>query len=463
MKLREATNIHCIGAGGIGLSAIAKYLAAQGKTVTGSDLAETEITAELIAHGVAINYDQLHGVPEATDMVIYTEAAPFENPERADARRRNIPEMSYAEALGAISRDKRTIAVSGANGKSTTTAMIGLILEAAGFDPTVVVGSKVPGFPLGNLRIGESDWLVVEADDYHAHLLQLRPSIVVLTNIEEEHLDYFSDLEHIVRTFQTFVDSLPEDGTLIVNADDEVSFDDLVHHANTVTYGIEETADFMADKISVGVGLQLFSLVRPGHADETPETMELAVPGRFNVSNALAAISCAMTLGIPVETIQKTLIGFHGIWRRFERLGEWDGAEIISDYGHHPTAIRVTLEAAREFYPGRRIVLVFQPHQRHRTKALMNDFAAAFDGADLLILSDIYDVAGREDSETSDVTSSMLAELIGGRPESPRPILGGDLRRTEEMLRANAKPGDVIIVMGAGTIDKLARNLISSS
>jgi UDP-N-acetylmuramate--alanine ligase len=463
MKLREATHIHCIGAGGIGLSAIAKYLAAQGKTVTGSDLAETEITAELIAHGVAVSYSQLGGVPVGTDMVIYTEAAPFENPERADARERGIPEMSYAEALGAISRDKRTIAVSGANGKSTTTAMIGLILEAAGFDPTVVVGSKVPGFPLGNLRIGESDWLVVEADDYHAHLLQLRPSIIVLTNIEEEHLDYFSDLEHIVRTFQTFVDSLPEDGTLIVNADDEVSFDDLVHHANTVTYGIEEAADFMAADLATGAGEQSFKLALANGDAKDSGSFTLKVPGKFNVSNALAAIACAKSLGVPDEAIKTTLAGFGGIWRRFERLGEWEGAEIISDYGHHPTAIRVTLEAAREFYPGRRIVLVFQPHQRHRTKALMNDFAAAFDGTDLLILSDIYDVAGREDDTTGDVTSSMLAELIGARPESPRPLLGGDLRRTEEMLRANAKPGDVIIVMGAGTIDKLARNLISSS
>jgi len=463
MKLREATNIHCIGAGGIGLSAVAKFLAAQGKTVTGSDLAETAITVELAAHGVAVNYDQLGGVPEGTDMVIYTEAAPFENPERADARAKNIPEMSYAEALGAISRDKRTIAVSGANGKSTTTAMIGLILEAAGFDPTVVVGSKVPGFPLGNLRIGESDWLVVEADDYHAHLLQLRPSIIVLTNIEEEHLDYFSDLEHIVRTFQSFIDSLPEDGTLIVNADDEVSFDDLKHPANTFTYGIEETADLMAVGIATAAGEQSFVLSTPNGEIKDAGRFALKIPGKFNVSNALAAIACARSLGISDETIKATLAGFSGIWRRFERLGEWGGAEVISDYGHHPTAIRVTLEAAREFYPGRRIVLVFQPHQRHRTKALMNDFAAAFDGADLLILSDIYDVAGREDDVTSNVTSSMLAELIGARPESPRPLLGGDLRRTEEMLRANAKPGDIIIVMGAGTIDKLARNLISSS
>jgi len=455
MKLREAENIHCIGAGGIGLSAVAKYLVSQGKNVTGSDLEETAITADLGGHGVAMTYGQLGGVPVDTDFVIYSEAAPFENPERADARAKNIPEMSYAEALGAISRDKRTIAVSGTNGKSTTTAMIGLILEAAGFDPTVIVGSKVSSFPLGNLRIGESDWLVVEADDYRGHLLQLRPEIIVLTNIEEEHLDYFTDLDHIVRTFQSFIDSLPEDGTLIVNADDEVSWDDLRHHPNTVTYGIEEQADHMAADIKTGEGEQSFL--------SSGATYELKVPGKFNISNALAAIACAKSLGIADETIKETLAGFNGIWRRFERLGSFDGATVISDYGHHPTAVRLTVAAAREFYPGRRLVLVYQPHQRHRTKALMRDFAAAFDGVDLLIISDIYDVAGREDPDASDVSSAMLAEAIAARPESPRPLLGGDLRHTEDMLRSNVEANDVVIIMGAGTIDNLARNLISSS
>lgn len=462
MKLREAKNIHCVGAGGIGLSALAKYLVAQGKTVTGSDLVPSAITAGLAEHGVAMGYGQTGPLPKGTELIIYSEAAPFANPERVTGRDLNLPEMSYAEALGAVSRDKRTIAVSGSNGKSTTTALIGLILEAAGFDPTVVVGSKVPGFPLGNLRIGESDWLVVEADDYQAHLLQLRPEVIVLTNIEEEHLDYFTDLDHIIRTFQSFVDSLPEDGTLIVNADDEVSFDDLHHHPQTVTYGLDEPADYNAKDIKIGAGEQSFAVVRSVE-DEMVGRISLQVPGRFNISNALAAISCALSLGVPIDVIKETLASFTGIWRRFERLGEWDGATVISDYGHHPTAVRLTIAAAREFYPDRRLVLVYQPHQRHRTRALLRDFSAAFDGVDLLILSDIYDVAGREDAADAEVTSALLAEAIAARPESPRPLLGGDLRHTEDMLRANVAPGDVVIVMGAGNIDSLSRNLIRSS
>jgi UDP-N-acetylmuramate--alanine ligase len=462
MKLREAENIHCIGAGGIGLSALAKLLAAQGKQVTGSDLFDTEITGELADHGITMTYGQLGSLPKGTELVIYSEAAPFDNPERETARSRNIPEMSYAEALGAVSRDKRTIAVSGANGKSTTTAMIGLMLEAAGFDPTVIVGSKVPGFPLGNLRIGEGEWLVVEADDYQAHMLHLRPEVIVLTNIEEEHLDYYSDLDHIIRTFQTFADSLPEDGTLILNADDPVSFDDLNHHPNTVSYGIVEPADYVAQQLRVGEGKQSFELARQGE-ERSLGRLTLNIPGRFNASNALAAAACALSLGVPFEAIRETLADFHGIWRRFERVGEWEGRTVISDYGHHPTAVAATIAAARDFYPERRIVLVYQPHQRHRTRALLTDFAAAFDGVGLLILSDIYDVAGRESPADSEITSAMLGEAIAGRPESPRMLLGGDLRHTEDMLRANAAASDVIIVMGAGNIDSLARNLIRSS
>jgi UDP-N-acetylmuramate--alanine ligase len=458
MKLKEAKNIHCVGIGGIGLSALAKFLSAQGKKVTGSDLKETEITAGLTEYGIAVTYGQVGSIPQGTDFIIYSEAAPFENPERTTARVLGLPEMSYAEALGAVSRDKRTIAVSGTNGKSTTTAMLGLILEAAGFDPTVIVGSRVPGFPLGNLRIGEGEWMVVEADDYHAHMLHLRPEMIVLTNIEEEHLDYFGDLGHIVRVFQSFVDSLPAEGKLIVNADDPVSVDDLEPRGKTVSYGLVEDAALCAKNITSGEGAQSFLVCRENGDDFS---VRLNVPGRFNVSNALAAIAAALSLGVSEDIIIETLAGFRGIWRRFEKVGTYDDAIVISDYGHHPTSVRLTLEAAREFYPDRRLVLVFQPHQRHRTKALLNDFAEAFLGADLVILSDIYDVAGREDAETVGVSSAMLINAMGKLPKAPPVVLGKDLRNTEEMIRGNAKPNDLILIMGAGDIDHVARDLVA--
>jgi UDP-N-acetylmuramate--alanine ligase len=458
MKLKEAKNIHCIGIGGIGLSALAKFLSAQGKKVTGSDIKETEITAGLAEYGIAVTYGQVGPIPQGTDFIIYSEAAPFENPERTTARERGLPEMSYAEALGAVSRDKRTIAVSGTNGKSTTTAMLGLILEAAGLDPTVIVGSRVPGFPLGNLRIGEGEWMVVEADDYHAHMLHLRPEMIVLTNIEEEHLDYFGDLGHIVRVFQSFVDSLPAEGKLIVNADDPVSVDDLEPRGKTISYGFVEDAALCAKNITSGEGAQSFLVCRENGDDFS---VRLNVPGRFNISNALAAIAAALSLGISEDVIIETLAGYMGIWRRFEKVGTYDGAIVISDYGHHPTSVRLTLEAAREFYPDRRLVLVFQPHQRHRTKALFNDFAESFLGADLVILSDIYDVAGREDDETVGVSSAMLIEALGKLPKAPPAVLGKDLRNTEEMIRGNARPNDLILVMGAGDIDHVARDLVA--
>jgi UDP-N-acetylmuramate--alanine ligase len=434
---------------------------AQEKVVSGSDTTATDITKELARRGVAMTYSQTNGVPKGTDMVIYSEAVPFESPERADARANAIPEMSYAEALGAISKDKRTIAVSGTNGKSTTTAMLGLILEAAGFDPTVVIGSRVPSFALGNLRIGEGEWMVVEADDYHAHMLQLRPEIIVLTNIEEEHLDYFKDLAHIIRTFQSFVDSLPEDGTLIMNADDPVSFEDLTPHANTVTYGIDAPADYVARDLITRRGQQTFTFARGG-ADEPIAEIALNVPGRFNAMNALAAATCALHLGVSPEVIRDVLAEFTGIWRRFERVGTCNGADIFSDYGHHPTSIRGTIAAAREFYPGRRLVLVYQPHQRNRTRQLLADFAGAFDGVDLLLLSDIYDVAGREDAADEGVTSALIVDEMKKRSSSPTVALAGDLVQTEQAVRGAAKDGDVVIIMGAGDIDSVARNLAQS-
>ncbi len=441
MKIRDAKHIHCVGAGGIGVSALVKLFLAQEVLVTGSDMKPGDITRELARRGAIMTYGQTGGVPEKTEIVIYSDAVPYENPERADARIRRIPEMSYAEALGAVSKDKRTIAVSGTNGKSTTTAMLGLMLTAGGFDPTVVVGGQVPAFPLGNLRVGEGEWMVVEADDFHAHMLQIRPEVIVLTNIEEEHLDYFRDLGDIIRAFQSFIDSLPEDGTLIMNADDPVSFEDLTPHANTITYGMEAPADYVGKNLLVQSGEQLVDVLRTSGHEETIGSLTLKVPGRFNVMNALAATSAALQLGVPFETIREVLINFTGIWRRFEHVGRWNGADIISDYGHHPTAIRGTLAAARDFFPGRRIVLVFQPHQRNRTRQLLEQFAGSFYGADLLLLSDIYDVLGREDPADAGVTSESIVGAMQNRQGIPETVL---------------------IIMGAGTIDSVARKLTES-
>lgn len=466
LHLDRISNIHIIGAGGIGLSAVAKLLKHEGKRVTGSDLAESETTAELAALGIPVKYRHLaKNVPADCELVLYSGAVPPANPERKEAKKREIPEMSYAEFLGEFSRGKFTIAVSGTNGKSTTTALLGLMLERAGFDPTVIVGSKVKSFPDRNLRIGRSKYFVVEACEHEANMLKLYPQVIVLTNIEEDHLDFYGDLAHIREAFQKYIDNLPPDGQLILNADDHVSFYELHPAVPLVTYGIGNRADYMARHARVTPGRQTFEVVAMSKLHEVLGEFALHVPGSFNVMNALAAATAALELGVPVQAIRETIAAFTGIWRRFERIGERDGALVISDYGHHPTAVHGTLQAARDFYPDRRIVLVFQPHQHNRTRQLFNEFVASFDGADALILSEIYGVAGRTAAEDRDVSSEDLVEAVIERDErrgKTREVAYAEsIEETLAALEQTAQPDDLVLVMGAGDIFTLAERFCS--
>ncbi len=448
-----AKHIHFVGVGGIGVSGLAKLMQARGASVSGSDDAESLLTREVAALGipVAIGH-QAANVPAACDLLVYSEAVPGEAPERAEAARRGIRSLSAAEFLGEYTAVLRTIAISGTNGKSTTTAMLGLILERAGLDPTVIVGSKVPNFSLGNVRVGKSDLVVLEADEYRAKYLNYSPSMIVLTNIEEDHLDFYSGLPEITETFDKYLTHLKPGGKVVMNADDLVSTHELHPTTPPLTYGIAHEADFRAVHPAVSPGGQRFEV----HFKEANlGEFKLKVPAKFNIENALAAIAAATELGVPVETIRAALADFSGIWRRFEVVGECAGATIVSDYGHHPTALRLTVAAAREFYPHRRIVLVFQPHQHNRTLKLFDDFVAALHTPDLAVVSDIYHVAGRE--EISDISSQDLV-ATAGRPNEV--VFGGSLEETEAMLKKMMKPGDVVIVMGAGDVDRIARDLV---
>jgi UDP-N-acetylmuramate--alanine ligase len=454
MKLPQ--HIHCIGIGGIGVSGIAKLLHALGVRVSGSDATASPITDELTSLGisVAIGHDAGH-LPKEAGIVIFSEAVPSENPERVDASERGIPVLSAAEFLGAYTADKRTIAVSGTNGKSTTTAMLGSILVAAGMDPTVILGSSLSTFPLGNVRVGKSDIVVLEADEYRAKYLNYHPEMIVLTNIEEDHLDFFADLTDIVETFDQYLGNLRPGGTVILNADDMVSAHELHAEGNILTYGIVQEADYNAKHVATSPGAQQFELHTK---DALLAACTLPVPGRFNIANALAAATAAHTLGVSPTVIAEALAAFPGIWRRFEIVGERNGATIVSDYGHHPTAIRVTVSAAREFFPHRRIVLVFQPHQHNRTARLFEDFVAALHAPDIALISDIYHVTGRE--ETTEVTAKGLAEAAG-RPDAV--FYSGTLGETQKKAESILLPGDVVIVMGAGTIDEVARGLVAAA
>lgn len=398
--------IHCLGIGGIGVSALAQLFLSQGKIVTGSDLVESSITQDLEKQGITIS-----PLGDA-DLIIYSDAVPQDNPERIAARERGIPEMSYAQALGELSKEYKTIVVTGTHGKSTTAAMLGLILEKAGLDPLVVLGTRVPNWKHGNLRLGGGEFLVVEGDDYRDHFLELSPHAVVVTNIEFDHPDYFKDLDHTIESFGKLVG---KSNMVLLNKDDK--------------------------------GCLRLEGIRYGKVD-----FSLLVPGEFNQYNAGAAAACARELGVGEDVVKQTLSEFKGVWRRFEIVGDFNGAIVVSDYGHHPSAIGATMKAAREAYPGKRLVLVYQPHQHSRTKRLFNDFVSVLsNSADVIILSEIYAVKGR--MEDHDVNSKDLADEIGAQ-------YGGDLEKTEQVVRDTIQPGDVVIVMGAGDIDQVARNLV---
>ncbi|MDP3244493.1 MAG: UDP-N-acetylmuramate--L-alanine ligase [bacterium] len=453
MDFDKIKKIHFIGLGGIGTSAVAKFFKLRGAEVSGSDLEKTEITDDCEALGIKFFLGhQEDNVPADANLIVYSDAVPQNNPEREQAAKLGITQMSYAEVLGEISKTKRTIAVSGTNGKSTTTAMLGLILEAAGFDPTVIVGSKVKTFAYGNLRIGKSDWLVVEGDEYRAHMLYLRPEIIVLTNLEEDHLDFYKDLDDIIEKFRQYVQLLPDKGCFLLNNDDLgcqkllMTLDESISK-KAYYYGLD--GNYEVSDISFDDEVTKFKV---NYSLDT----SLHLPGIFNVYNALAAGACALRLDIPAKIICKTLADFSGIWRRFEKVGQYNGALIVSDYGHHPSAIKQTIRGARDFYPGQRIVLVYQPHQHNRTKVLFNDFVEALKLPDVLILSEIYNVAGRVAEEDKDVSSKKLIDTI----KKENAFYGGDLEKTEQLTRETIKPNDVVIIMGAGSIDQVARKLV---
>lgn len=436
--LEDIQQIHFIGAGGIGVSAAAKWCLAQEKKVTGSDATRSKMTEDLEHHGIKIFLghasDQVH--PDL-QLVVYSPAVPDTNVERVRAKELGILEWSYPEFLGAMSKEYSTIVVSGTNGKSTTTAMLGLILEAAGYDPTVIVGSLVPRWKEGNLRVGGGRFFVVEGCEYKAAMLQLNPEMIVLTNIEEDHLDYYRDLDHIRETFQIFADKLKGKGMIVLNVDDPESQKLVTGHQTT--FGFET-----------------------GAYNTKTHDLRLKIPGRFNQMNALAATAAAMELGVPFETCKRVLESFTGIWRRFERVGVWRGAEVISDYGHHPTAIRGTLEAARQFFPGRRIVLCFQPHQHARTLSLLAELVEALKGADVLVVSEIYSVEGRTEVEI-DRRGPLTPHRISSHDlvsKIPGSHYVAHLGEAEKILNDLIQPNDVLIVQGAGDIDDLARRLV---
>ncbi|MDP3982047.1 MAG: UDP-N-acetylmuramate--L-alanine ligase, partial [bacterium] len=354
-------NIHIVGIGGIGVSSLAFVYLSQGHSVTGSDLAGSDIIEKLKERGADIFTGKHNAslVLQDVDLVVYSPAVPQNNPELKQARklqkkREEISIKSYPEALGELTKTHYTIAVCGTHGKSTTTAMIGLTLQSAGKDPTVIVGTKLKEYGDTNCRVGKSNILVIEADEHFASFLNYRPKIVVLTNLEPDHLDYYGSLKNLQGAFRSFVSFLPLSGTLIFNQDNP--------GANSIATSVKEDSR----KKSFSLSQKEATILRGS----------LRVPGTHNVANALAALEVCKLLKIPAKTILMALATYKGSWRRFETFTKSAVAPsiLVSDYGHHPTEIKATIEAARTLWPKKEIWLIFQPHQYQRTLALFDQF-----------------------------------------------------------------------------------------
>ena len=459
IDFEKIDKIHFIGIGGIGLSAIAKFMKLKGKQVGGSDLNRSLIVDKLREEGIKIFIGQDEkNISQDVDLVIHTMAISENNPELKRAKELNIQTITYPEALGILFNDKFGVAVCGTHGKSSTTAMAGLMLDDAEFDPSIVIGSILPRYR-SNLRIGKGKYFLIEACEYERAFLNYYPKIIILNNIELDHTDYYKNLEDFKSAFSEFLTHLPDNGILICNGDDEMVSNIRQQVSSVVRFGLGENNDARAEDIKFEDGQVSFQVI---YKKENLGKFVLKVPGLFNVYNALGAISLGLTLKISIEKIKKSLKDYSGIWRRFEIKGEYKKALVISDYAHHPTAVKSVIEATKNFYPGKRVFAVFQPHQHNRTKELYQDFLKSFDKADIMILSEIFDVVGREEKKDQTVSSCNLVNDIKKQNKniSENIFYAKDLTETRKLIDENIKPDDILLIIGAGDIYKIADDLV---
>jgi len=445
MNFDHIKTIHFVGIGGIGMSGLAEVLGHSGLSVSGCDLKRSATTELLARRGISvtIGHDPAH--IEGADLVVMTSALKGDHPEIDAARAKGIRIMKRAELLGAIVNDKRAVAVSGTHGKTTTSAMVAMVLEEAGLDPTIIVGGMVRNLET-NAKSGGGDLIVVEADEYDRTFHQLQPEIAVVTNIEPDHLDYYGTFEAIIEAFRIFVGRVKRGGAVIGCIDDE-DVSRILRHAEVrpIGYGLSDDAEIRAVNVEFSERGTTFEVPGVGF-------FKLFVPGEHNVRNALAAIAVGRTLGLDGETIAAALARFLGVDRRFQILGDYLGAIVVDDYAHHPTEIRATLMAARLGYPGRRVVALFQPHLFSRTRDFAQEFAAALSVADVPLVSPIF--AARE-QPVAGISARLIAEA-GPRIEfldRSNPQLVNEMRR-------RLKPNDIFITMGAGDVHEIAEELV---
>ena len=455
MRFLRLRRLHFVGAGGVGMSGIAEILLlATPLEISGCDLARSDVTARLEKLGAKISIGHDPGHLENADLVVISSAVAESNAEVAAARARGIPVIRRAEMLGEIMRLKQGVAVAGTHGKTTTTSLTGMVLTEAGFDPTIVVGGQV--HILGtNARLGKGDYLVAEADEYDRSFLELTPVVAVITNVEADHLDTYRDLEDILDAFATFANRVPFFGSVVACVDDP-GVQRLLPRIKkrVVTYGESPDAQLSARSLRLEATSTTFDAwdAREGRLG----AVRLRLPGRHNVLNALAAIAAGRELLIPFETIARALAAFTGVVRRFELKGEREGVLVVDDYAHHPTEIRATLAAARQVYPERRLVALFQPHLFSRTRDFTDDFGAALAAADVNVVMDVYPSRERP---IPGVTGELVADAAR-RAGHTRTIYTHDKKRVVDCLEQTLRAGDLLVTLGAGDVVKFGEEYL---
>ena len=455
IDFNKPESIHFIGIGGISMSGLAEILMDEGFRISGSDAHRSELTEHLETRGAVLYYGQkAENIKDGIDAVVYTAAIHEDNPEYMEVKRRGIPMLSRADLLGQMMKNyKNAIAISGTHGKTTTTSMVTEIFLKADNDPTISVGGILNSIG-GNIRVGGPEFFVTEACEYTNSFLSFYPTMAVILNIEEDHLDFFKDIHDIRNSFRLFAGKVDEDGMVIINGDienhEEIT-DDV--KGRIVTFGHDAANDYTAEHITYDeFARPSFDLIVRG---ENKGRLTLGVQGEHNVYNALAAVASAAESGVSYEAIAAGLAAYTGTNRRFERKGELNGVTIIDDYAHHPQEIEATLKAARN-YPHNRIWCAFQPHTYSRTKSFLEGFAESLALADCVILADIY--AARE-TDPLGVSSADIVRLL--EEKGVKAWYLPTFPEIEKFISENCIPGDLLITMGAGDIVKVGENLLS--
>ena len=452
----ELGPIHFVGIGGIGMSGIAEVLMTLGYRVQGSDAKASKITERLVSLGAVFFEGQAAGNIGEAGVVVISSAIKSGNPELEEARRRGLPVVRRAEMLAELMRLRSNIAVAGTHGKTTTTTMVATLLDKGGFDPTVINGGVIHAYG-SNARAGAGEWMVVEADESDGSFNRLPATIAIVTNIDPEHMEHWGTFDALRKGFFDFVSNIPFYG-LAVCCTDHAEVQALVGRVTDrriVTFGFNAQADVRAVNLTYVDGVAHFDVALQGEGDGAViEGMTLPMPGDHNVSNALSAIAVARHLGMKRDEIREALAGFAGVNRRFTRVGVVNGVSIIDDYGHHPVEIAAVLRAARQATKGR-IIAIHQPHRYTRLASLFEDFCTCFNEADVVAIADVYSAG--EDPIAGASRDDLVAGLIAHGHRHARALMGED--DLERLVREQARPGDMVVCLGAGTISGWANAL----